>query len=289
METGVILFGLLSCMASLALITVGLVMSARKDKLRLLLVLLTGMGIVLSLFVPLLQKSGVRLTHPADPIQPLAIESSPIAETRAIQSPAVELEVAAATGLVQFTVTGNDLANINLTLHSTSDTPLEVVIPAGVIFVAESPDLQNMMVRTEQRVWLDSSDQEVSLTIPVACVNMERQVPTMSDKLSLSKSPVGNDLVKLLQLPNFQSQSFRVQQFAIWTITDNPSRAEYVGIGSFGVGSGPDDQEIQTIRNLFKQAGIQVDKYRALWPILVVMWDDMDNDYHLRIDEVLEE
>ena len=275
METGVIVFSLLSCLVSLGLITAGLVMSTRKDKLQLLLILLTGMGIVLTLFVPLLQKFRAPLTGPPDPMATLAAQPSFDDQTLTVQPTRAELQVAAAgielelaeaaaRGLVQFAVTGNDLANIKLTLESRRDDPIVVVIPVGAIFMAESANLQNMMVRTEQRVRLDSSDREVSLTIPVACVNMERQVPAASDRLRLSMAAAGGDLIKLVRLPDFQSQSFRIQQFAIWTITDNPSRSEFVGIGSFGVGSGPDAQEIQTIRNLFKQAGIQIDKYRAL-------------------------
>ncbi len=275
MPTGVIAFSLLSCLVSLGLIIAGMVMSARKDKLRLLLVLLTGMGIVLSLFVPLLQKFRDPVTGPADPMATLAAQSSFDDQTLTVQPTRTELQAAtagielelaeaAARGLVQFTVSGNDLANIKLTLESRHDDPLVVVIPAGAIFMAESSNLQNMMVRTEQRVWLDSSDREVSLTIPVACVNMERQVPAASDQLRLSTAAAGGDLIKLVRLPDFQSQSFRVQQFAIWTITDNPARTEYVGISSFDVGSGPNDQEIQSIRRLFNQAGIESSKYRAL-------------------------
>jgi hypothetical protein len=275
MPTGVIVFSLLSCLVSLGLITAGLVMSTRKNKLQLLLILLTGMGIVLTLFVPLLQKFRAPLTDPADPMATLAAQSSFDDQTLTVQPTRAELQVAAAgielelaeaaaRGLVQFAVTGNDLANIKLTLESRRDDPIVVVIPAGAIFMAESANLQNMMVRTEQRVRLASPDRQASLTIPVVCVNMERQVPVASDRLRLSTAAAGGDLIKLVRLPDFQSQSFRIQQFAIWTITDNPARTEYVGISSFGVGSGPNDQEIQSIRSLFNQAGIESGKYRAL-------------------------
>lgn len=56
----------------------------------------------------------------------------------------------------------------------------------------------------------------------------------------------------------------RVQQFAIWTITDNPTKDGYVGIGSFGFGSGPGKTELARIKALFKAAGIPTTKYRAL-------------------------
>ena len=54
------------------------------------------------------------------------------------------------------------------------------------------------------------------------------------------------------------------QQLAIWTITDNPTRDGYVGLGYFGVGSGPSNAEIKEIKALFRAAGIDLDKYRAV-------------------------
>jgi hypothetical protein len=93
---------------------------------------------------------------------------------------------------------------------------------------------------------------------------MELGVPEESDTFSVSTAPTSEDLVKLLSLPNFLEETFRVQQFAIWTITDNPTRAGYVGLGRFGVGSGPSDEEMQRIRALFEQAVIPTDRYQAL-------------------------
>ena len=63
---------------------------------------------------------------------------------------------------------------------------------------------------------------------------------------------------------SFGDETFRFQQFAIWTITDNPSRDEYVGLVYFGLGSGPSDEEMLTIDALFEAAGISTAKYQAL-------------------------
>jgi hypothetical protein len=70
--------------------------------------------------------------------------------------------------------------------------------------------------------------------------------------------------VALLKAPDFAGQTFRVRQFAIWTITDNPTRTGYVGLGSFGIGSGPRDEEIAVIRQLFVKAGLDPTAYLAL-------------------------
>ena len=111
---------------------------------------------------------------------------------------------------------------------------------------------------------LESRDSILSHSVSVACANMELDAPGENDALVMSSIPAQGDLVALLGLSRFGDETFRVQQFAIWTITDNPSRDGYVGLGSFGFGSGPSDEEILTIRVLFEAAGISTEKYRAL-------------------------
>ncbi len=103
-----------------------------------------------------------------------------------------------------------------------------------------------------------------NLDIDAACANMELDAPEESNILALSTEVPPEDLVKLLYLPDFHEETSRVRQFAIWTITDNPERDGYMGIGTFGLGSGPRDEEIDRIRVLFEKAGILTDKYKAL-------------------------
>lgn len=264
----------LVCIASLGLTITGIVLSVRKERrLPVLLALLVGAGLAVAIAVPALRKAESFLAGSETSAQPAAdtgeVEPGP-AEAEAAATPAIEpdsigLREAVAQGLVQATVTGYDLAAVNLTVKLRGGSAQTVVIPAGTIFVAGSAGVQNMVVRSPERVSLSRfGNSEVSLTVPAACINMHRDVPAESDNFGLSPAPAEGDLNRLLHLPDFQSQSFRTQQFAIWTITDNPPRGEYVGIGSYGFGSGPDDQEMQDIRSLFKKAGIDPAKYRAL-------------------------
>jgi hypothetical protein len=177
---------------------------------------------------------------------------------------ALELTEAQARGLAQVAITGQGLEWIKLVLESLSPDPLEITISPGTVFQAQTAGTQNMVVRRQGVVLLSSRGSSESVTLSAACANMELGVPEESDQFTISGAPAAEDLIKLLTLPGFLDETFRVQQFAIWTITDNPGRGEYVGLGYFGVGSGPNDEEMQRIRALFNQAGIPIDRYRAL-------------------------
>ncbi len=177
---------------------------------------------------------------------------------------AVELGEAEARGLVQVDVSGDGLTRIQIALESISTDPLEVTIIPGTIFEAQSAGTQNMVVRERRVALLSSRGSREILTVLAACANMRLGVPDEKDKLTIRRTPTSEDLIKLLNLPDFHKEIFRVQQFAIWTITDNPSRNTYVGIGAFGVGSGPNEEEIGRMRSLFEKAGIPIDKYQAL-------------------------
>jgi len=167
-------------------------------------------------------------------------------------------------GLVQADITGRDLDWIDLVLESLTPDPLEVTIPIGTLFQAQSWTTQSMVVIQEGSVFLETKGSEEPLTLQVACATMLRAIPGGKDQFTISREPVPDDLLKLLNLPAFQETRGFVKQFAIWTITDNPPRDGYRGLGYFGVGSPPDEEEMAEIRALFEEAGIPTENYQAL-------------------------
>ena len=105
-----------------------------------------------------------------------------------------------------------------------------------------------------------------TLTLDVACASMHLDQPGSSDQFGLETAPSSSALSALLKVPDFSGQTFRVKQFAIWTITDNPPRDGFVRLGSIytGMGSGPSDEEIAAIKQLFVKAGLDLSVYQAL-------------------------
>jgi hypothetical protein len=93
------------------------------------------------------------------------------------------------------------------------------------------------------------------------------ELPSKVDTANLSdenRLPDRESLLKGLSNPA-KVRFHRVLQFAVWVVTDNPARHEFVSIMNFETSrtGPPSDHEIENIRELFIHAGIDVSKYRA--------------------------
>lgn len=191
--------------------------------------------------------------------QPLEVALNKIATPRQ-----VDLMQAIEMGLLTANVRGVSLESIEVEVSLKVDEQIELSILPGTTFLAPSPDLQTMVVRSEVFVFLEKKD-EASLEVSVACANMRLKAPTGGEDYIVKIEPPAEELRKLMGLPEFQDASFRLQQFAIWTITDHPARGDYVGLTSGdGSGGAPNSSEMKTIADWFQAAGISLDNYPAL-------------------------
>lgn len=176
----------------------------------------------------------------------------------------IDLQEAIALGLLTADVRGVSLESIEVEASLKVEDSIELTIQPGTTFLAPSPDLQTMVVRHQVFIFLEEKD-EVTLEVDVACANMHLEAPDGGEVYSVRIEPPIEELRKLMGLTEFQDSSFRLQQFAIWTITDNPARGQYVGLTSAsGEGGGPSNSELQTIADWFESAGIPLDGYPAL-------------------------
>lgn len=175
----------------------------------------------------------------------------------------LDIDTAIGLELVSYQATGGGLQSLQLTLTSASPTPLDLTIPAGTAFGATSRGVQSMVVTTTKVVSIGAG-QTAQATLSVACASMRLVTPGPSNQFSFDGLH-SDEMVALVNAPQFGRAGFRVQQFAIWTLTDNPSRGGYVGLGTTGFsGSGPSDDELDRIRELFTSAGLDPARYRAL-------------------------
>lgn len=164
---------------------------------------------------------------------------------------------------ISITLRGQSLQGLELTLESKIDTSIRVVVNPATMFVPRASGTQTMVVIEKAVITLEP-EMELQVELDVACAQMHDETPTSKDGFRIASKSSPADLVKLLRLPAFGDESFRVKQFAIWTITDNPTKAGYVGLVSSDFSGGPTSGELDRIAALFAEAGIPAGHYRAL-------------------------
>lgn len=173
----------------------------------------------------------------------------------------ITLQDAVTQGVVIATITGNGLSQIKISLKPNIEVNYEVIIEPGTMFISGTEGVQNMVVRQEQIVYL-KPNLEISLDLDVSCANMTLKEPTYSDLFSISEEPINEDLLRLLRSEKFSTLDLTIQQFAIWTVTDNPyDMYSYTGITLGDSTERPSEQVINLIRTQFEQAGIDTTKY----------------------------
>jgi hypothetical protein len=178
--------------------------------------------------------------------------------------PAIELSAAVSADKIAITLRGESLQGLELTLESKIDTSIRVVVNPATMFIPGASGTQAMVVIEKEVVTLEA-EATVEVELEVACAEMHDETPTSDDGFRLASKRAPSALVKLLKLPAFGDQEFRIQQFAIWTITDNPTRTGYVGLSSSdGSGGEPTSAELERVADLFAEAGIPAGHYRAL-------------------------
>jgi hypothetical protein len=188
---------------------------------------------------------------------------TPIPTATEIPIRVVEIKTALKDGIVTLEAIGDGLETLDMILDSLSDEDLRIEVPPGTLFNPANGATQSMVVRRGELIDLPAGGQAQE-KLEVGCASMHKGTPSSDDSFTLDLDISLTDLVDLLELVDYLEEDFRVQQFAIWTITDNPAPNYYVGLGYFGAGSGPDEEEMQAIYRLFLKAGIQTGKYRAL-------------------------
>jgi hypothetical protein len=208
-------------------------------------------------------------------------------------------------GTVKVYAEGQGLTWLHIELSSTQDKTVTVGIPAGTLFTPEDSDVQRMIIlgAAPHVFVLKQKDRKYGANLPAACVDMHKKVPQTnkrfgyfdagkvgetsqnfdsSEKTKKQKdnSPASSEHLRMLiTSPAFQNASRTIQQYAIWTITDNPQRSQYVQIvvqQTMPKGRNPqmpfmpppvsseiDERVFEEIKKLFQQANIPLEEYNA--------------------------
>jgi hypothetical protein len=167
-------------------------------------------------------------------------------------------------GWVIATITGTEsYLTIDINLESQVDFDLEISIGPGTLFEAQSEGVQNMVARSGTVAVL-RPQAEAFFRLEAVCVNMELETPSESDTFLVGQGAISDDLMTLINLPEFRFESHRVQQYAVWTITENPGRCGYYELEDlFDVFSGPTNDEVERNLSLFQRTGIDISQYQV--------------------------
>ncbi len=176
----------------------------------------------------------------------------------------VEISEAESEGLIRVIASGDGMDWVHLELESLSPQPLGIIVPPLTMFRARSSGVQDMLAINERYGLLESEGSKDSVDVEAACANMNLSVPGKSDTFQIEMPGPSEDLAKLFyEVVDYEGYS-RVIQFAIWTVIHNPYRTQYTTIGtSVTDTTGPTDEEIQEIREMFEFAGIEISKYHV--------------------------
>lgn len=144
----------------------------------------------------------------------------------------VGLVCAVRNGLVIQIVFVKGIQALDLQLVNKTDGSLKVVILPGTIFYPAEDKTQALVVTQQVIVYLAPGEDKTA-AVNIACYNMRYEQPTDATAFRPELGKTDSTLfAKLVQSEMFQDATFRIQQFAIWLITDHPqTRQEFAGLG----------------------------------------------------------
>lgn len=185
----------------------------------------------------------------------------------------VELIEGIRKGLVVATAAGAGLQSATIQLELKTKHILAVDVPSTTYLGSRSGTVQNMVILAPTTAWLTPDRPKQDHYVPVACANMPLDAPGRKDDLVIqplpSKAPRWSDLRKLISSPEFADADRIMQQFAVWTITDNPpsldafKSIQVTIIRPNGIPQPPSAArpDLDSIRPLFEKARIDTARY----------------------------
>ncbi len=92
---------------------------------------------------------------------------------------------------------GSDIESVSLSVRRRVPYPLTVRIPVGTYFVSDNPSTQNMVATEETKIELSNDDWTYE-SIPAACANRTKEIPSSDDRFTIRRSPHQSELAKLI-------------------------------------------------------------------------------------------
>ncbi|MBS1819336.1 MAG: hypothetical protein JSU08_15485 [Acidobacteria bacterium] len=121
-------------------------------------------------------------------------------------------------GKVELSASGNGIESVSVTVSARTAYPLQVEIPAGLLFVPADRSDQTMMTTESTTVRLVVGSPS-SATVPVACTNWAKDVPDKADRMTVRR--VSNQNLAFVAPLLAKSSQYPVRQAMVWIMSDN--------------------------------------------------------------------
>ncbi|MDB5340964.1 MAG: hypothetical protein JWN70_6583 [Planctomycetaceae bacterium] len=207
-------------------------------------------------------------------------ELDPQSTPGSIAAAGIDIRDALTQGLVAVEAKGDGLEALSVSLKCTTDAEVKIIVPLATRFAPAKAGPQDMVVLEPKVIKLNKRDDNAFVSLSVACATMARGTPGPGDRMVLAHSRGTLELRKLISSPAFAKAPFEIRQYAIWTVTDNPQKTGYTGIGTQGVpggliialpagigdgagSGGPSAAERAAVGKLMDAAGIYKGRYAA--------------------------
>lgn len=174
----------------------------------------------------------------------------------------VELGAAVARGLVEFDAYGAGLEDLVFIVRSRGPEAVTVDVEAGTRFLPRKSNVQSMVVRRTMTLHVYPGVVATE-RLPVACADMRLKTPSADDTFPTVDR--GSDKIRaLMATSSFAASPFRVQQFAVWIVSENPTIKSIPAIGMAYLGEGPSKTELDEIRRILIDARMDPNWFVAL-------------------------
>ena len=131
-------------------------------------------------------------------------------------------------GYIAAVSAGDSIKGNLLRIQNKTASKLEVTIPFGTYFAANSGNVQNMLARKEKKFSVRANQSGV-LYIETACMNIYKDAPGENDYFTVEMLPENSRLIKLLKVLEENEVSCEIAQAAIWQAADNPGKEAILG------------------------------------------------------------
>jgi outer membrane protein assembly factor BamD (BamD/ComL family) len=128
---------------------------------------------------------------------------------------------------VEVEVKGSDITGVTVSVRKLVPNNINVQIPPGTFFISNSSSSQNMVTRRNKNIVLVDNKWH-DYNIEAGCANRIRDIPGADDRFNVQRSPNQQELEILMKVLSKENTSSKVEQAAIWVVTDN---ADYNDLG----------------------------------------------------------